>query len=100
MMNIELAEKVATYLALACNLNESDSRETYRMANKLAWELAILLPDEIYRSIGKAISEPDTSDNLLTVVIQVRKLLLGADAGNLTAGSVMHHAPEIAKKRG
>ena len=45
-----------------------------------------------------AIVQPNQKVNELEVVISVRKLLLGAKAGNLTQDNIAHHAPGIGKK--
>jgi len=91
------AEKVAEYMALARMLKESSSEEDYQRANKLAWELAIWLPDKVYKSMGRALSKPNSEFNPLSVVISVRKELLGSAAGDLTQAEVIHHAPGIGK---
>lgn len=45
----------------------------------------------------QAITNPNQANNELTVVIDVRKLLLKDKAGNLTEDQVAHHAPGIGK---
>ena len=47
----ERAEKVAEYLAVAKTLNSDASDEAYVTANKLSFELAMWLPEEIYREL-------------------------------------------------
>ncbi len=56
------------------------------------------LPADIYRSMGKALSKPNSEYNPLSVVISVRKELLGSTAGDLTQEDIIHHAPSIGKK--
>lgn len=95
----ERAEKVAEYLSLARNLKENSKEEDYIKANKLSWELAMWLPDDIYKEMVKAIADPNKDTNELSVVISVRKLLLKDKAGNLNQDNVAHHAPGIGKKQ-
>ena len=94
----EQAAKVAEYLSLARNLKHDSNEEDYRKANTLSWELAMWLPTDVYQSLGKALSNPDQQTNPLSVVIDVRKVLLGNIAGELTADHVIHHAPGIGKE--
>ncbi|MHB8579340.1 MAG: hypothetical protein ACYDA4_05705 [Ignavibacteriaceae bacterium] len=94
----EQAARVAEYLALARRLTESSSESDYQHANQLSWELAMWLPDEIYKQMTFAIARPNQNVNELSVTISIRKLLLGGKAGNLSADDIAHHAPGIAKK--
>jgi hypothetical protein len=94
----ERAERVAEYISLARSLKEGSTEDEYRKANRLSWELAMWLPDEIYRQMVGAIANPNESNNELTVVVEVRKLLLKEKAGNLTENQIAHHAPGIGKK--
>lgn len=95
----ESAEKIAEYLAVVYTLEKSESKEIYRLANKLSWELAIWLPDEIYKKAMRSILNDSETDNILTTVIEVRRYLLGDKAGNLTSEDVGHHAPGIGEGR-
>ena len=94
----EQAARVAEYLALARRLKESSPESDYERANQLSWELAMWLPEEIYKQMTLAIVKPNRDVNELTVTISVRKLLLGEKAGNLTPDDIAHHAPGIGKK--
>lgn len=94
----EQAVRVAEYLALARNLKEDSPDPDFRKANQLSWELAMWLPEDIYREMVRAIATPKDNLNELTTVISVRKLLLIERAGNLAAGDIAHHAPGIGKK--
>jgi hypothetical protein len=94
----EQAEKVAEYMALARNLREESEEEDYIKANKISWELAMWLPENIYKSLGRALSNPNDTTNPLSVVIDVRKILLDKNAGALTSKDVIHHAAGIGKK--
>jgi hypothetical protein len=94
----EQAARVAEYMAFVRMLNESSSPDDYIRANQLSWELAMWLPDEIYRQMTYAIVRPDQKVNELSVVLSVRKLLLGDGAGNLVADHIAHHAPGIGRK--
>jgi hypothetical protein len=95
----EQAAKVAEYMALARNLREDSPEEDYRMANRLAWELAMWLPADTYKALGKALATPDASVNPLSVAIAVRGILLGPAAGDLAQDHVIQHAPAIGKQR-
>ena len=87
-------------MALARVLKETSSEEDYQKANRLSWELAMWLPSNIYKSMGRAMSKPDNELNPLSVVISVRQKLLGNTAGDLTQDDIIHHAPGIGKKSG
>jgi hypothetical protein len=94
----EQAARVAEYLALARRLKETSSEKDYERANQLSWELAMWLPEEIYKKMVQAIAAPNKDDNELEVAISVRKLLLGDKAENLSSKDIAHHAPGIGKK--
>lgn len=64
----------------------------------MSWELAMWLPEDVYKSLGKAMSSPSKDINPLSVVIDVRKVLLSEKAGELTPEDVIHHAPGVGKK--
>lgn len=94
----EQATRVAEYLALARRLKKDSPETDYERANQLSWELAMWLPEEIYKQMTRAIATPGPDVNELTVSIAVRKLLLGDKAGNLGPDNIAHHAPGIGKK--
>jgi hypothetical protein len=91
----ERAERVAEYISLARSLRKNSTEEEYRKANRLSWELAMWLPDEIYCKMVQSIVYPDEFNNEFTVIIAVRKLLLNDKAGNLTEHQIAHHGPGI-----
>lgn len=93
----EQAAKVAEYLALARRLEENSPGSEYRQANQLSWELAMWLPEEVYKEMTRALVKPDNQTNELSVVVSVRKLLLRDKAGNLSQADIAHHAPGIGK---
>lgn len=93
----EQATKVAEYMALARNLREDSPESDYRTANRLAWELAMWLPADTYRELGRALAQPSEAANPLRVSIAVRRILLGKDAGDLGPNDIIHHAPGIGK---
>ena len=95
----EQSAKVAEYMALARDLRESDLPEQFRRANQLSWELALWLPPDLYRSVGRAIAAPDEETNPLSVVVDVRRLLLGSAAGDLMADHITHHGPGVGRSR-
>jgi len=94
----ERAERVAEYMAIARDLKETSSEDSFSKANRLSWELAMWLPADVYRSMGKALSKPDEETNPLSVAILVRKVLLGANCGDLTQDDIIHHAPGIGRE--
>ena len=94
----EQAVRVAEYLALARNLKEDSPDSDYRKANQLSWELAMWLPEDIYKEMVGAIASPSKGTNELTTVVSVRSLLLKDKAGHLTSENIAHHAPGIGKK--
>ncbi len=94
----ERAEKVSEYMTLVKTLKKTSSEEDYRKANQLSWELAMWLPSDIYKSMAKSMTKPDTEVNPLTIVISVRKELLGNTAGNLTQNDIIVHGPGIGEK--
>ena len=94
----EQAAKVAGYMALARSLKEDQDEKDYERANTLSWELAMWLPTDVYRSLGRALASPDAMNNPLSVVIAVRKILLGNEAGDLTRDDIIYHAPGIGKQ--
>lgn len=94
----ERAERVAEYISLARSLKEESDEDDYRKANRLSWELAMWLPDEIYKQMVGAIAYPSEQNNVLSVVVSVRKLLLKDKAGQLTSSDIAVHAPAIGKK--
>jgi len=93
----EQAVRVAEYLALARNLKEESSDLDYRKANQLSWELAMWLPENIYKEMVRAIASPDKKTNALSTVLSVRELLLQEKSGNLTTEDIAHHAPRCGK---
>ncbi len=94
----EQATRVAEYLALARDLRHDSSEGDYRKANQMSWELAMWLPDDIYKEMVKAVANPDMETNELTTVIAVRHLLLQDKSGALTSENVAHHAPGIGNR--
>ncbi len=93
----EQAKRVAEYMALARRLDESSPETDFERANQLSWELAMWLPENIYKQMTTAIAKPNKDVNELSVTISVRKILLGEKAGNLGADDIIHHAPGIGK---
>lgn len=94
----EKAERVAEYISLARSLKAEATDEEYRKANRLSWELAMWLPEEIYTQMVAAIAKPTEENNELSVVVAIRKLLLKDKAGNLTKDQIAHHAPGIGRR--
>jgi hypothetical protein len=95
----EQAAKVAEYMELARHLREDSPQDEYRKANKLAWELAMWLPADVYKRMAESLVRPNEVNNPLVVVVAVRKILLGDKAGDLTMDNIISHEPGIGKKR-
>lgn len=94
----EQAARVAEYMELARHLREDSPQADYERANRLAWELAMWLPSEVYKRMAEALVRPNEENNPLVVVVAVRKLLLGDKAGDLTMENIISHAPGIGRK--
>lgn len=95
----EQAAKVAEYMALARDLREDSSVDEYRRANQLGWELSLWLPADIYRLMARALASPNERDNPLSVLVEVRRLLLDGRLGELTTEEMLSHEPGIGKFR-
>lgn len=93
----EQAVGVAEYLAIARNLKEDSPESDFRKANQLSWELAMWLPEEVYKEMVNAIVKPSNNTNELTAVVLVRSLLLKEKSGKLAPENIAHHAPGIGK---
>ncbi len=97
LRNRERAAKAAEWLALAWQLEASDSKEMYGRVNQLGWEMAMYLPEELYLEVRDSILGGTDDINILTAVIAIRKHLLGKEAGNLNSENIAFHAPNAAK---
>ncbi len=95
----EQAAKVAEYMEMARHLREDSPPADYQKANKLAWELAMWLPSEVYKRMAESLVRPNAQNNPLEVVVAVRRLLLGDKAGDLTADNILSHAPGAGRTR-
>lgn len=91
----EQAVHVAEYLALGRSLRDDSPAAEFRCANQMSWELAMWLPEDVYREMTLALVNPAPTRNELTTVLSVRRLLLGEKAGSLCADDIAHHAPGI-----
>ena len=90
----EQAAKAAEYISLARSLTPDSPATEYRRANQLAWELALWLPDDLYRKLGRAMTSQANELSFLLVLIEIRRHLLKAP-GSLTDNDILHHAPNI-----
>jgi hypothetical protein len=95
---LDLTEKVARYLVLAGTLDKNSAPDDYDMANELSLELAMVLPTAIYRAMVEAAAQPDGKINPATVVVMMRKELLGTDDAELHPEQVVFHTPGVATK--
>lgn len=91
----EQAVHVAEYLALGRSLRDDSPAADFRRANQMSWELAMWLPEDVYREMTLALVNPAPTRNELTTVLSVRQMLLGERAGTLCADDIAHHAPGI-----
>jgi uncharacterized membrane protein YhiD involved in acid resistance len=92
----ERAEKVAKYLSLYFQ----DS-QNFQELNQLSWELALWLPDHIYKNMTTAIKnmggELDiTKPTILDILIDTRKELLKSP-GKLKGNDIIVHRKNISK---
>ena len=95
----EQAAKVAEYMALARDLRCDADTETFKRVNQLAWELALWLPADIYKTLAVAVTSPSEQINPLSVISSVRKILLEGKHGELTPDEILNHAPGIGNFR-
>lgn len=99
----EQAARVAEYLALYHRLGKDSEGSApltdYQQANQLAWELTMWLPEDIFKEMIEALQGPTQDVNIFSVLVSVRKLLLGDEAGNLTLEEhAMVNWPGISKE--
>lgn len=93
----EQAAKVAEYFSYYFGLQSTSSEADYRRVNQLAWELALWLPEDVYRQVAKAVKHNDEDHNVLTSLIAVRKVLLQVP-GSLSADELFLHFPNAKEK--
>ena len=62
-------------------------------------EVHLWLPADVYRSMTQALISRTDKTNELTVLLEVRKHLLGEKAGNLNSEEIIVHAPGVGKYR-
>lgn len=96
---IALAEKVSKYIVKVGSLSKGSPLAEYHEANELGLQLAMTLPPDLYRRMIKIVVSPTNDDNFLTFSVEVRKLLLGENAGNLGADEIAISSPGIGEKR-
>ena len=92
----ERAEKVAQYLSLYYK-----NSQNFQELNQLSWELALWLPDHVYKNLTKALKnvgpEMDiTKPTILDILIDTRKVLL-KKPGSLTGNDIIVHGKDIGK---
>ena len=96
---LRIIEKVAEYLILAANLRADAPREDYVRANRLSFELAMILPASIYRFVVRSIREGTPDCNIMRAAVMVRCWLHGgADDGLSGNDDLAFHSPGIGKK--
>ncbi|EPC4026183.1 hypothetical protein ACRZOU_001923 [Aeromonas salmonicida] len=92
----EQASKVAEYFSYYFRLRSDSPEADYRKINQLTWELALWLPEDIYRHVTMAAAHNSEEHNIFSSLIAVRSLLL-KNPGNLTQEEILFHAPGAAK---
>ena len=95
---LDLTEKVARYLVIAGTLDKNSAPDDYDLANELSLELAMVLPAPIYRAMVEAAAHPDGKVNPATVVVMMRREMVGASDDELQAEQVAFHTPGVATK--
>ena len=95
---LDLTEKVARYLVIAGTLDKNSAPDDYDLANELSLELAMVLPAAIYRAMVEAAAHPDGKVNPATVVVMMRREMVGASDDELQAEQVAFHTPGVATK--
>lgn len=93
-----MAEMVCEYVALASTLDAATSTvEEFRRANRLAWQLAILMPEPLYRTMITSIVSPDADHHVLQSVCDVRQwlMMIPEERRTLTGDHLPYHAPGI-----
>lgn len=92
----EQVSKVARYLAKACLLDETKSKDSeFVEATAEAWELFTWLPADICKKLGQAINDPQLVPEVL---FDVRKIALGENEDLLTLEDMRNYI--IVHKRG
>jgi len=95
----EKASKVAEYLAHQMFLKEDSPTDEYIKVNKMAWELALWVPKDLFIEVAKAAAMPNKGTNFFTAIIKARQLLLKEKAEDLTMEHALIHYPGIGKKK-
>jgi hypothetical protein len=96
---LTIVPKVAEYLALASTLHVTSSSTLYCRANQLSFELAMVLPAELYAHIVQAIANPTPDHNTCTAAIAMRAWLGQQETRNpLMADNIARHAPGAGQK--
>ncbi len=90
--------KIAEYLALATDLRDNDPTDNYRRANTLSMDLAMNLPEELYRALGQVLVS-DKRVDVFKLVVRIRKWWMGVDAGDVSTNDIIYHAPNIGEER-
>lgn len=84
------AEGVAYYLStLFSNPDEKSDK-----LNQQAWELSLWLNTEVYRKLAVTVVEKQDIQSYKELLIEIRKILLKDEAGELTWDNIIHHMDE------
>lgn len=89
----EQAAKISEYLSLYI---KNDPNDFVRM-NQFSFELALWLPEEVYKNLGPALQKQEHAKHVFEVIIDVRKHLLKGGAGNLTGDDIIVHGKDFGK---
>lgn len=89
----EQAAKVAEYIALYY-----ENSDNFARMNQLSFELALWLPADIYKSLGKALKKEEGEKNIFQILIDIRKIIL-RNPGDLTDKNIIWHAEGAGRNR-
>ena len=89
----EQTTKVAEYLALYI----ANSDNFLRM-NQLSFELALWLPEDTYKKLGKAVKKTEGGKNIYEVLVEIKEGLLQKKT-ELTDEDIIWHAEGVGSKR-
>lgn len=75
-------------------LNEEQKRDHFEGLNRLAWELAMWIPDEkiVKKIMGKLCHKSDT--DIKQIILEIRELILNKKSKELKWEELVHFAPK------
>lgn len=81
---------ISQYLAQATGLGPHSKPADYVLANRLAFNLAILLPAQLFRVVRDGAAAGDPTD-VMQAIIGIRNMLQAS--GNLDLTDAVYHSP-------